>query len=203
MIPMIGIALELAKLFAPTLIGKIAGDKAGKVAQDVVDIATKATGAPTPEQALEMLKADAAKQHEYRLALLDYEVKMATLASEERRDERRTDAENIAGARIRDVDMRKLTGGENRRADAMVLMAVWGLVFDLLIMGGLAYLKATYPESISEGVFTALLTQLANVGAIFGLCLRDAFTFEFGSSRGSRVKDEAAALATALSQRKE
>jgi hypothetical protein len=40
-------------------------------------------------------------------------------------------------------------------------------------------------------VFGALLSQLSVITSLFGLCLRDAYQFEFGSSRGSRLKDEA------------
>jgi hypothetical protein len=202
MIPlMIPIAIELAKHFLPSLVSKIAGDKAGKVAEAVINTATGVTGAPSPEAALAILQADAQKAHEYRMALLANEVIMAQMAADERKDERRGDLENLQGARARDTDMRKLTGGDNHRADYMVLMAAIGVGVGMCGLGALAWLKATHPEEISEGIFAAVLTQLVNIVGIFGLCLRDAFTFEFGSSRGERTNSDAAAVVAAVSQR--
>lgn len=78
----------------------------------------------------------------------------------------------------------------NTRANAMIAMDVVGLLFGLLSMLLLGYLRARYPDAISEGVFTALLTQLSTLTAVFALCLRDAHQFEFGSSRGSKEKSE-------------
>lgn len=202
MIPLIlPIALELAKHFLPSLVSKIAGDKAGKVAAAVINTATGVTGAMTPEEALAMLKADAQKAHEYRMALLANDVVLEQMAADERKDERQGELQNIQGARTRDTDVRKAAGGENRRADYMVLMAAIGVGAGMCGLGGLAWLKAMHPAEISEGIFAAILTQLVNIVGIFGLCLRDAFTFEFGSSRGSRVKDETAAVVAAVSQR--
>ena len=40
---------------------------------------------------------------------------------------------------------------------------------------------------------------ISTVAGIFGACLRDAFQFEFGSSRGSRDKDELLAQMQAAS----
>lgn len=187
---MLPIAIELATRFLPSIIGMLKGDKAEDAARQVIDIAKGVTGKGTAEEARDALVADPALAHAYRMRLLDLEQFRDQLAADERKDEREHDAANITGARTRDVEMRKLTGGENRRADAMVAMAAIGLVASLCGIVLLGYLKAKYPEAISEGVFAALLTQFTNTGAYFGLCLRDAFTFEFGSSRGSRIKDE-------------
>lgn len=172
------IALALAKEFLPALISKITGPKGGEVAKAVVDTAVTLTGAPTPEAALEALRVDTKLAHEYRLALLNHAMVIAQLDDADR-----------ASSRARDIEVRKLSGGDNKRANWMVAMAAGGLVGSLAGMVALAWIKAKHPEAISEGVFAALLTQLANIGAFFGLSLRDAFTFEFGSSRGSREKD--------------
>lgn len=197
------IAIELATRFLPGIIGMLKGDKAEAAAKQVIDIAKGVTGKATAEEARDALIADPALAHQYRMRLLDHEEFKISQGAAERADERRVDAENLAGARVRDVDVRKLTGGENKRADAMVIMAGVGLVASLLCIVALGVIKAEYGDAVSEGVFTALLTQFANTGAYFGLCLRDAFTFEFGSSRGSRVKDEAIAITAAVGQRRE
>lgn len=64
------------------------------------------------------------------------------------------------------------------RADVMVLLDVVGLVACLVVL-------AVYRKDL-PGEVVALLGSIATT---FGLCLRDAHTYEFGSSRGSREKD--------------
>lgn len=68
--------------------------------------------------------------------------------------------------------------GQGTRANVMVVGAVVGLITCLLM---LALFKAQIPGE-AVGV-------ISTVAGIFGTCLRDAFQFEFGSSRGSRSKD--------------
>ena len=65
----------------------------------------------------------------------------------------------------------------NLRGDLMVLGDVIGLVVCV-------YLLVHYPDI--EGEARGLL---AAVSSYFGLGLRDAHQFEFGSSRGSKDKD--------------
>ena len=75
--------------------------------------------------------------------------------------------------------MRELSGGKNTRADVMVGGAVLGLVSCLLV---LVFFRQEVPGEVVGIVST--------IAGIFGACLRDAFQFEFGSSRGSKEKDE-------------
>lgn len=198
---LIPVAIELAKHFLPQLVGKLAGNKAGDVAAAVINTATKTTGAKSPEEALAILQVNAQSAHEYRMALLQNTVIAAQLAADERADERKNDLDNVQGARLRDTDVRKLGGGENRRADYMVLMAVIGVLASMGSVLWLVYLRAAHPDTLNSDIFNLVILQLANFAAWFGLSLRDAFSFEFGSSRGSRTKDEAQALAVVVAQR--
>lgn len=66
----------------------------------------------------------------------------------------------------------------NTRANLMVAIDAIGLIACLVVLG-------LYRQSISGEVATLIST----IASIFGLCLRDAHQFEFGSSRGSRDKD--------------
>lgn len=184
------IAFKLASLVAPTLVGLLKGPKAEATAQKVIDVARQVTGIDDPEKAAEALEASSVATEAYRLALLKHEEFRLQLEADERRHERDLGAASVTSAQTRDIEVRKLTAGYNWRADAMVVVAALGLVASLAGMVLLGWMKAKHPEAITEGVFAALLTQFANTGAYFGLCLRDAFTFEFGSSRGSRIKDE-------------
>lgn len=67
---------------------------------------------------------------------------------------------------------------ESRR-NWMVLLDVVGLISCLAVL--------TLFRKEIPGEVVGLLSTIAG---IFGLCLRDAHQFEFGSSRGSKEKDE-------------
>lgn len=184
MAPLIPIAAALAREFLPELVGKVIGQKGGEVAQVVVDAATGVTRKPDPEAALAALRKSEPLAHEFRMALLSHAVVLDQLADADR-----------ANARERDMEVRKIAGGENTRANWMVFADVSGLVACVIGIVWIGYLQAQGNMSLSEVAAAALVTQLANVAAYFGLSLRDAHQFEFGSSRGSREKDTLMATA--------
>lgn len=169
MLPLLPIALSLAGQFAPEIIKHFGGGATAEVvAGQVIDIAKTVTGQDTAENAAAALQADPAAALRFRSDVLaaDVDLEKAYLG----------DRQN---ARDRDVKMRQ-AGQNNRRADYMVLLDVIGLVACLAV---LALFRADMP-----GEVVALLSSIAS---IFGLCLRDAHQFEFGSSRGSKEKDAA------------
>ena len=160
------IALGLAQL-APNLMRFFgAGDKPVAVAEKVVDIARSVTGESTGEAALAQLQADPAKAQEFRMAALQSDTALEQAYLDDRKD-----------ARARDVTMTQ-AGYHNKRADLMVLFDVVGLIACLVVL--------TVFRKDVPGEVVGLLSTIAG---IFGLCLRDAHQFEFGSSRGSREKD--------------
>ena len=160
------IALALAQ-FAPSLLRYFGvGDKSAAVAEKAIEIAKQVTGMPTGPEAIEAMRQNAQLAHDFNLAMLkiDGELEQAYLA--DRKD-----------ARDRDVKLHQ-AGYQNKRADLMVLFDVIGLIACLLVL-------SVYRTEI-PGEVVGLLSTIAG---IFGLCLRDAHQFEFGSSRGSREKD--------------
>jgi len=162
----ISIALGLAQ-FAPSLLRFFgAGEKSAAIAEKVVGLAQTVTGAPNGEAALAALQQNQTLAQEFNLAVLsaDTELEQAFLA--DRKD-----------ARARDVAMRQ-AGFSNKRADLMVIGDVIGLVACLVV---LALFRKEMPGEV--------VSLLSMVASIFGLCLRDAHQFEFGSSRGSKNKD--------------
>lgn len=162
----ISIALGLAQ-FAPSILRFFGvGEKPVAVAQKVVQIAQTITGAQTPEAALTSMRENAQFAQQFNLAVLaaDTELEKAYIADR-------------ANARERDIEVRKLDGGQNRRADVMVVCDWLGLVACLVV---LSMFRKDMP-----GEVVALLSTIAS---LFGLCLRDAHQFEFGSSRGSKEK---------------
>ena len=162
----ISIALGLAQ-FAPSLMRFFGvGEKSAAVAEKVVEIAQSVTGTKTPEEALAAVRENAQLAQQFNLAVLaaDTELEKAYLA--DRQD-----------ARKRDVEVRKLTGGKNRRADIMLVAAFVAVVAIAFI---LAYFK----------VDATVVGFLTTIGGMFARNIGTAFDFEFGSSRSSRDKDE-------------
>lgn len=165
--PLLPIIMGLAQ-FAPQVMRYFgAGDTSTAVAEKVMGIAQAVAGTESPQQALERIAANATLQHEFKLRLLESTSQLDQLHLADRQDARR-----------RDVDLARL-GQHNTRADVMVAGAVVGLLACLAV---LVFFKDKLPGEVVGIVST--------VAGIFGACLRDAFQFEFGSSRGSRDKDE-------------
>lgn len=177
--PLITVALGLAQ-YAPQLMRFFgAGEDSTAVAEKVVAMAQSVTGGQTPEQALERLREDAQMQQAFRLATLqqDGDLERAFLA--DRQD-----------ARKRDIALAQM-GQRNYRADIMVAVDAFGLVVCLIVL-------TVFGRDL-PGEAVALISTIASV---FGLCLRDAHQYEFGSSRGSAMKsqDQAATLAALTSK---
>lgn len=82
-------------------------------------------------------------------------------------------------ARFRDIAINKIR--RNIRADIMVIAAAVGLVFCLVFI-------ACFKNLPGE-----IIGIISTIAGIFGSCLKDAYSFEFGSSRGSKEKDQTVA----------
>lgn len=88
------------------------------------------------------------------------------------------DLDNTKDARARDVAIVQKSG-ENIRADLAVVFVAIGLMVCLACL-------VFKPANLGGEAFGVITT----IAGIFGLCLRDYFNFEFGSSRSSRNKDD-------------
>lgn len=167
MAPLIPIALALAQ-FAPSLMRYFgAGEASTAIAEQVVGIAQTVSGAKTPEEALAAIRESAALQLDFqrRVLELDAEMEQAYLA----------DRQN---ARARDVEYMR-AGRTNQRANAMVAFDAAGLVACLIV---LVFFRKEIPGEV--------VGLISTIASIFGLCLRDAHQYEFGSSRGSQEKGD-------------
>lgn len=167
MLPLIPIVAELAQ-FAPSVMRFFgAGDSSEAVAAKVASVAQVVSGAKTPQEALDAIKQDAGLQAQFRQRCMEVDASLEQAYLADRQD-----------ARARDVEIVK-AGKHNTRADVMVLLAVLGLVSCL---GVLVFFRQQMPGEV--------VGLLSSIASIFGLCMRDAYSFEFGSSRGSREKDQ-------------
>lgn len=180
MAPLIPVALEIAKIAAPGFIKWLTdSDKAAEAAETVIEAAQAVTGTGTPEAALGRLQADPAAVLELHKRSMELEAELERAYLADRQD-----------ARQAAVELAKAGDASSRdRKTFMVRLDVTGLIFGLAGMMLLGWVRAQYPDSISEGVFGALLAQLSTITSYFGLCLRDAHQYEFGSSRGSETKN--------------
>ena len=160
------IALSLATKFAPDIIKHFSNSEtAGTVAGKVIDIAQAVTGKKLPEEAQAALDADPALASQFRLQVAANNLELVRLADADRKD-----------ARARDVAIRQI--GYNWRADILVLACVAALIYIIYAINTNVELK---PEVLA--IFNM------SIGALLKM-LGDAFAFEFGSSRGSKEKDE-------------
>lgn len=164
----IAAVLGLAQ-FAPHLMRYFgAGQESTAVAERVVQIAQSVTATGSPAEALEAMRVNAARAQEFQLRVLELDAQLEQAYLGDRADARRRD---IALAHA---------GRRNVRADVMVALDVVGLVACLAVL--CLYRTALPGEAV--GI-------ISTIAGIFGACLKDAHQFEFGSSRGSKDKDEA------------
>ena len=152
--------------FAPFIARWMGGEKSEKVAQQLVESAKKITGESDPMKVLESLKSDPKLVAQFQHAVL----KMA-------HEQEMADLDDRKNARVRDMAFIQ-AHKHNIRADIMVVAAAVGLISCLLTI---ALYSGRLPGE-AVGI-------ISTVAGIFGSCLKDAYAFEFGSSRGSKIKD--------------
>ena len=160
--------IELAS-FAPA-ISKLLGSKTENIANTVVRIAKEVTKENNETLALQKIKNDPYLALQLNEAILNYEkdLEIAILRDKE-------------NARNRDMSIIN-SGRRNNRADIMVIAAALGLV---ICLGTIAFFQDKLPGE-AVGI-------ISTIAGIFGSCLKDAYNFEFGSSRGSKEKDQTVA----------
>jgi hypothetical protein len=164
MAPLIALGMQLAPYVLPKIAKALGGNKAEKVAETVVGIAETVTG-KKGEEAVQAVKADPQAQLAFLQSQMAQEERLEALVVEDRKSARERDREYVRAGRW------------NFRADLMVLGSVLALCYIVNKIAG----EAVKPEVLA-------IFNMA-VGALLKM-LGDAFAFEFGSSRGSKEKDE-------------
>jgi hypothetical protein len=169
--PIIAAALGLAG-FAPIIARWFEVSQAQGAAAKVVDIARQVTGVIDPLEAIHRLQEDKDMETAFQKAIIEKEAEIELLFLKDRQD-----------ARARDARLTQ-AGWPNRRADVMVIVAALGLILCLALL-------VCFSHTLSgeaHGIISAIT-------GMFCMCLRDAYAFEFGSSRGSKQKDDTVAAA--------
>ncbi len=163
--PLFTIAQALTEV-VPLLGRWINGEQGEKTAHKVVSMAQSLTNETDPLKILQTLKTDPQLLIQFQQAVLklDQELEMGEYKDRE-------------SARLRDMALAQ-AGRSNLRADIMVMSAAFGLISCLVTI-------TLYRTSL-PGEAVGIISTIAG---IFGSCLKDAYAFEFGSSRGSKLKD--------------
>lgn len=161
-VPLVHALAELS----PVLARWIGGEQGEKVAHQAVGMAQSITGETDPLKVIGSLKGDPKLLAKFQQALLQMAHELELAAYKDRDN-----------ARARDIALAH-AGRSNLRADIMVLSAAFGLIACLLTI-------TLYRTSL-PGEAVGIISTIAG---IFGSCLKDAYAFEFGSSRGSKLKD--------------
>lgn len=162
-------AIALAKEFIPSMVGKVAGDKSGQVAEKVIDVAADASGVDIRSS------DDVGKAAQTIRANPDLTAKVSVRLAELEQEELKAYLGDRQSARSRDVELAR-AGEHNWRADAMVIGAFVAVtvIAVFLIM----------TDELSE----AVLGFVTTIGGMLMKNISTAFDFEFGSSRSSKNK---------------
>lgn len=155
--------IGLVSRFAPGLVRRIAGERAGEVVESVLGIGQALTGSRDPEAIQAALEADAAKAHEFRMQTAELEVELEKAYLADRQDAR---------------DMR-LKLAELGKTDWM-MYAVGGVV----IAGFVATVLAAFFASLTPEQRYMVFSLAGLLGGMAG----QVVSYFFGSSRGSAEK---------------
>ncbi len=158
------IAMRLAAQFAPGLVRRLVGDRAGDVAQRILSLGGAITGTTDPEEIERRLEADAEKQHEFRMQAAALEVELEKAYLEDREN-----------ARSRELRMAEL--GRND----WLMYGVGGIV----VLGFVCVIMAIM---FMPDLSTAQLDLLQWLGGTLSAAFMAVVGYFYGSSRGSAEK---------------
>lgn len=155
--------------------GLLFGDKGKEVADKINQTASSIFGTTDPRAIELAIQQDKSKAERF----------VAQVAAET--DRYRIEVEDRKDARIRDLEIRKLPGasgmptGSNVRANIMLTGAF------SYIIGATAFIFMNIESLASPGAVAVLTFLTTSMGGVIAM-LGQAFSFEFGSSRGSSEK---------------
>jgi hypothetical protein len=155
--------IDKLKGIVPIVAGLVGGDTAGKAAAAILGITEKITG-KQGDEAVEAIKADPALALQLEQALMTQEKDLLKLQYDDIKD-----------ARNRDIEVRKLAGGKNVRADVLAYLAVVSFISLIFFF----FYKT--PDPNTKDIMILLIGNLSGV-------VTTIFAYEFGSSRGSKDK---------------
>ena len=173
--------IPLALQLVPMIAKWIGGDNVGKEAQAVSSIVSSITGTTDPEAAAAAIANDPKIASDLKAKLLELHYKndadeRANQLAEHQAQFSNIQAQlaDISNARARDVAL-QASGKGNIRADVMLIVVGVGLIACII-------------ASAIPGVPMVAIGIISTVAGTLAGCIKDAFGFEFGSSRSSETK---------------
>jgi len=166
-LPILALAAKLLPFASaiPEVMRAFGSEKSADAAQKVIGVAQAITGQADPEQAVASIINKPELQLDFQKALIAERITFARIEVEDRMSARERDREFIRAGRW------------NIRADLMIIGCILALCYIVNEISG---------ETLKAEVIAVY--NMA-IGALLKM-LGDAFAFEFGSSRGSKEKDE-------------
>ncbi len=169
MIPLLSTILSLSN-FAPIIqkwIQSTSNDHdLDHITSMIIGIAQKITKSKTHDDMLKELQESKILASKFQDKMTKMDEKIQKIILNDRKD-----------ARCRDMSLIQ-AGKINKRADFMVVCAAIGLLICLVTIG-----------FFSHKISGEAIGIISTIAGLFGSCLKDAYGFEFGSSRGSKEKD--------------
>jgi hypothetical protein len=159
----LGALVNVLKKVVPVVASLVGGDVAGKAAAAILGVAEDVTG-KKGDEAVKAIEADPALALQFEQALMAQEKDLIKLQLDDVKD-----------ARTRDIEVRKLTGGKNTRADILAYSAVASFIALIFVF----FWKT--PDASTKDIFVLLIGNLSGV-------VTTIYAYEFGSSRGSKEK---------------
>lgn len=170
----------------------VLGSSGTRVAEAVVQATAAATGGGTDRAAIIGLPPD--KQAELRLQLAEIAAQQADAQRAADAAQRAAELEamkaqlaDIANARQRDQAF-QASGKRNVRADVLLVAACCGMI---------ACVIAAASGKVAAD--SAAMGMIISIGTMLVGCFKDAFSFEFGSSRSSETKTNLLAQSVPIS----
>ena len=158
---------------AAPLIGSLIGPGGTAVGAGVKTLISSVLGTDnSPEAVLQALKSDPQALVKLKQAEMDHQVDLQKLVVQQEQ----LHLADIADARARDTAIVQAVGG-NTRGDILAFIAISGLVGLVTIL-----LFVSIPVGPSKDILLLLSGALVAI-------VKDVYSFEFGSSRGSKNKD--------------
>ncbi len=177
MIPLLPIIAAAAPALVSRLVGEGRGGALGAAVSAAVREVTGVDPSAGPEaeaRAMAALERDAQAMAALKGRLAELSLAEAEALLADRAD-----------ARARDVQIVKVLGRENRRADVMLVAAFSAVVG----IAGVMFLLSLNKDAENSAMVNTLVGFLTGIGGMFARNIGTAFDFEFGSSRSSREKD--------------
>lgn len=164
----ISIGLALAQ-FAPSLMRLFGvGEKSASAAEAVIGIARSVTGAKTPEEALELIRADAEKQTEFNLRVLEQNAELEKAYLMDMHSARQM---QIAALGQEDLFSKRF----------VYYFAIFWSVFAMLYFCAVTFIDIPAGgQRIADTILGVLITSV--VGGMFA--------YFYGSTKGSQMKTQ-------------